>query len=83
MERDRQCDGSGEAVLAQGGESNVRHHLNIGVGLAANDGPRSWLCRVEGYRHANLAHVQVVDPGQSAMVDQSEPVIAKTDECII
>jgi hypothetical protein len=37
--RDRQCGGSGEVVLAQRGESNVRHHLNAGVGLAADDGP--------------------------------------------
>jgi hypothetical protein len=38
--RDSQCCSSGEAVLAQGGESDVRHHLNAGVGLATNDGPR-------------------------------------------
>jgi hypothetical protein len=37
--RDRQCYGSGEAVPAQGGESDVRHQLNAGVGLAADDGP--------------------------------------------
>jgi hypothetical protein len=37
--RDRQCYSSGMAVLAQGGESDVRHHLNAGVGLAADDGP--------------------------------------------
>jgi hypothetical protein len=38
---------------------------------------------VEGYHHANLAPVQVVDPGQSAMVDQSVPFVAQTDECIV
>jgi hypothetical protein len=37
--RDRQCCNSGEVVLAQGGESDVRHQLNTGVGLAPDDGP--------------------------------------------
>jgi hypothetical protein len=37
--RDRQCCSSSEAVLAQGGESDVRHHLNAGVGLTAENGP--------------------------------------------
>jgi hypothetical protein len=37
--RNRQCCSSGEAVLAQGGESHVRHQLNASVGLTANDGP--------------------------------------------
>jgi hypothetical protein len=36
---DRQCCSSGEAALAQGGESDVRHQLNAGVGLATDDGP--------------------------------------------
>jgi hypothetical protein len=36
---DRQCCSSGEAVLSQGGESDVRHHLDAGVGLAADDRP--------------------------------------------
>jgi hypothetical protein len=36
---DRQCGNSGEVVLAQGGESDVRHQLNGGVGLTADDGP--------------------------------------------
>jgi hypothetical protein len=38
--RDRQCCSSSEAVLAQGGESDVCHHVNAGVRLAADDGPR-------------------------------------------
>jgi hypothetical protein len=38
--RDRQCCSSSEAVLAQGGESDVRHQLNAGVGLTADDEPR-------------------------------------------
>jgi hypothetical protein len=80
---DRQCGGSGEVVLAQRGESDVRHHLNAGVGLTANVRPRPWLRRVDGYQHANLAPIQVVDPGQSAMVDRSVPVVAQSDECII
>jgi hypothetical protein len=35
----RQCRCSCEAVLAQGGEGDVCHHLNTGVRLAADDGP--------------------------------------------
>jgi hypothetical protein len=81
--RDRQCGSSSEVVLAQRDESNVRHHLNASVGLAVNDGPQPWLHRVEGYHHANLAPVQVMDPGQSATVDRSVPVVAQTDECIV
>jgi hypothetical protein len=37
---DRQCCSSNEAVLAQGGESDVCHHLNADVGFAADDGPQ-------------------------------------------
>jgi hypothetical protein len=81
--RDRQCCTSGEAVLGQGGESDVHHHLNAGVGLAANNGPRPWLRGIEGYRHSNLALVQTVGRGQSATIDRSIPVVAKTDECVV
>jgi mono/diheme cytochrome c family protein len=70
-------------VLAQGGESDVCHQLNAGVELAADDGPRPWLRGVEGYRHADLSLVQAVGRGQSAMVDWSIPVVAKTDECVV
>jgi hypothetical protein len=80
--RDRQCGGSGEAVLTQRGESDVLHHLNTGVRLTINDGPRPWLRRVDGYHHA-ITSVQVVDPGQLAMVDRSVPVVTQTDECIV
>jgi hypothetical protein len=45
---DRQCCSSGEVVLAQGGESDVRNHLNAGVRLAADDGSRPPLRGVEG-----------------------------------
>jgi hypothetical protein len=38
---------------------------------------------VKGYHHANLAQVQAVGHGQSATVDQSVPVVAKTDECVV
>jgi hypothetical protein len=34
---DRKCYSSGETVLTQGGESDVRHHLNAGVELATDD----------------------------------------------
>jgi hypothetical protein len=81
--RDRQFCSSDEVVLAQGGESNVHHHLNAGVRLATDDGPRPWVHRVEGYHHANLTLVLIVKPEQSAKVDQSVPVVAKMDECIV
>jgi hypothetical protein len=45
---DRQCCSSGEAVLTQGGESDVHHHLNAGVELATDDGPRPRLCGLKG-----------------------------------
>jgi hypothetical protein len=81
--RDRQCCSSGEVVLAQGGESDVPHQLYTGVRLAADDGPRPWLHGVEGYRHADLALVHAVGRRQSATVDRSVPVVAKTDECAV
>jgi hypothetical protein len=81
--RDRQCCSCGEVVLAQGGESDVCHQLNAGVGLAVDDGPRPRLRGVKGYHHADLALVHAMDHGQSAMVDRSIPVIAKTDECVV
>jgi hypothetical protein len=81
--RDMQCYNSSEVVLAQGGESDVRHQLNAGVGLAADNGPRPQLRGVEGYRHADLALVHAMGRGQSATVDQSVSVVTKTDECII
>jgi hypothetical protein len=81
--RDRQCCSSSEAVLAQGGESQVRHQLNAGVRLDADDGPRPWLCGVEGYCHADLTLVHAMGRGQSATVDRSVPVVAKTDECVV
>jgi hypothetical protein len=46
--RDRQCCSSGEAVLTQGGESDVRHQLNASVELTADDEPRPQLRGVEG-----------------------------------
>jgi hypothetical protein len=36
---DRWCHCSCELVLTQGGEGNVHHQLNAGVGLHADDGP--------------------------------------------
>jgi hypothetical protein len=70
-------------VLAQGGESDVRHQLNAGVGLAADDGPRPWLHGVKGYCHTDLALVHAMGRGQSAMVDRSIPIVSKTDECVV
>jgi hypothetical protein len=43
-------------TLAQVNESGVCHHLDDGVELTANDGPRPWLRGVDGYRHTGLAH---------------------------
>jgi hypothetical protein len=80
---DRQCCSNGEAVLAQGRKSDVHHHLNASIGLAADDGPQPQLCGVKGYHHANLALVHAVGRGQSAMIDQRIPVVAKMDECVI
>jgi hypothetical protein len=57
---DRWCCSGGEAVLTQGGESNVRHHINASVGLVAKVEPRPWLCGVKGYHHIDLAPVQAV-----------------------
>jgi hypothetical protein len=37
--RDRQRRCSCEAILAQGGEGDVCHHFNAGVGLTTDDGP--------------------------------------------
>jgi hypothetical protein len=79
--RDRQCCSSGEVVLAQGGESDVRHQLNTGVGLAADNGPQPWLRGVKGYCHTGLTLIHAVCRGQLATVDWSVPVVAKTNEC--
>jgi hypothetical protein len=80
---ERQCSSSDEPVLAQGGESDVCHHLNAGVGLAVDDGPRPRLHGVEGYHHTDLAPVQAMGHGQPATVDRSIPVVAKMDECVV
>jgi hypothetical protein len=80
---DRQCCSSGEAVLTQGGESDVHHQRNACVRLAADDGPRPRLHGVNGYHHADLALVHAVGRGQSATVDRSVSIVAKTDECVI
>jgi hypothetical protein len=37
--RDRQCGSSGKVVPTRRGESDVCHHLNAGVELAADDKP--------------------------------------------
>jgi hypothetical protein len=81
--RDKQCCGSGEAVLAQGGESHVRHQLNAGVGLTTDDGPQPRLHGVKGYHHADIALVCAMGCGQSATVDRSVPMVTKTDECVV
>jgi hypothetical protein len=70
-------------VLAQGGESDVSHYLNASIRLTADDGPSPRLRGVEGYRHAKLALVHAVGRGQSATIDQSIPVVAKMDECVV
>jgi hypothetical protein len=81
--RDRQCCSSGEVVLAQGGESDMRHQLNASVGLTTNDRPQPQLRGVKGYHHTDLTLVHAVGCGQSATADRSIPVIAKMDECVV
>jgi hypothetical protein len=81
--RDRQCCCSGEAVLAQGGEGDVCHHLGAGVRLAADDGPPPWLHGVQGYHHANLTSIQAMGLGQSAVLDRCIPVVDKMEKCVI
>jgi hypothetical protein len=81
--RDRQCCSSGEAVLAQGGKSDVHHYLNAGVGLTVNDGPQPQLRGVEGYRHTDLTPVQAMGHRQPTTVDRSVSVVAKTNECVV
>jgi hypothetical protein len=61
----------------------VRHQLNACVGLTADDGPRPRLHGVEGYRHADLALVHAMGRAESATVDWSIPIVAKTDECVV
>jgi hypothetical protein len=51
------------ADLAQGGKSDVRHQINAGVRLAADDGPQPRLRGVEGYHHADLVLVHAVGRG--------------------
>jgi hypothetical protein len=82
-QRDRQCYSSGEVVLAQAGECDVCHQLNAGVRLVADDEPRPRLRGVKGYHHADFALAHAMGRGQSAMIDQSVPVVAKTDECVV
>jgi hypothetical protein len=81
--RDRKCCSSDEVVLAQGGESDVRHQLSTGVGLAADDGPQPRLRGVEGYLHADLTLAHAMGHGQSATVDRSVPVVAEMDESVV
>jgi hypothetical protein len=81
--RNRQCCSSSEEVLTQGGESQVRYQLNAVVELAADDGPQPQLRGVKGYRHADRTLVHGMGRGQSATVDRSVPVVAKTDECVV
>jgi hypothetical protein len=64
----------GEAVLAQGGEGDVRRHLDAGVGLVADDEPQPRLREVKWYHHANLTPVQAMDLRESTAVDRCVPV---------
>jgi hypothetical protein len=62
---DRQCYSSSEAAVGQGGESHVRHQVNAGVGLPADEGLRPRLHGVKGYRHTDLTLVHAMGCGQS------------------
>jgi hypothetical protein len=81
------CDGhrcgSGEAALTQGGECDVCHLLNGGVGIATDNSSRPWLHRVDGYHHAGLAYVQDVNHRQAVAVDRNFPVVAEMEECVV
>jgi hypothetical protein len=81
--RDRQCYCNDEVALGQGGEGDVRHPLNAGVGLTIYDGPQPRLRGVERYHYTDLKPVPAVSHGQSTMVDRSIPVVAKRDECVV
>jgi hypothetical protein len=55
-----------------------------GVGyLTADDGSHPWLCRVEGYHHADLAHVQTICYRHATMVERNVPVVAEVEERIV
>jgi hypothetical protein len=79
---DRQCCYSGEAVLTQGGEGDVRHHLDAGVGHAADDGPRPRLHAVKGII---MLTSQCPSHGPWTVDNGSlvHPVIAEMQECIV
>jgi hypothetical protein len=60
----------------------VCHHLDGGVGLAADDRPRPRFYGVKGYHHADFTHVWAMGHRQAAAVDRDVPVVAKTEECV-
>jgi hypothetical protein len=67
----------------QGGESDMSHHLNGGVGLGANDGTWQRLHGVEGYHHAHLTHIQAMGHGPTTTENRCIPVVAETEECVV
>jgi hypothetical protein len=73
---DRQCCCSREVALIEGGEGDVCHHLDGGVRLAVDDGPRARLRGVKGYRHTDLAHIQAIGHRLAVAVDRSVPIVA-------
>jgi hypothetical protein len=47
------------------------------------DGSHPWLCRVEGYHHADLTPVQVMGHRHAIVVDRNVPVVAKVKERVV
>jgi hypothetical protein len=55
-----------------------------GVGyLTADDGSHPRLYRVEGYHHADLAHVQIMGYRHATMVERNVSVVAEVEERIV
>jgi hypothetical protein len=59
-ESDHHVGGGGEAALTQRSESHVRHLLDDGVKLVADNGSRPRHRGVKGYLHPDIAHVQAM-----------------------
>jgi hypothetical protein len=75
------CVGSdGEAALTQWSEIHMHHLFDSVIHLIANDGSSPWYCRVDGYLHANLAHIQTIGLKGMAAVAGDQPVVAESDE---
>jgi hypothetical protein len=82
-ERDWYHGGVGVAALTQGGECNLCRLLNGLIQLDPDDGCHPRLRRVEGYRHADLAHILAMGHRHPTAVDKNIPIVAKLEECVV